>query len=184
MSFRAAALLVVIAVGLVAADPCVSGLPPGEKPGPYSSVICTGANRGQPFCYICDNADRPAIVIFARHLSDPLGKLAKQVEKAVQDNQAAKLNAWVTFLHKDQASIDAKVVDWGKRHAVSAVPLGVFEDEAGPPSYRLHRDADVTILMFVNRKVVANFAFRADELTDARAAEVMKALPRIVGEKK
>lgn len=183
MTVRAAFVLLLM-TGVVAADPCVSGLPPGEKPGPYSSVICTGANRGQPFCYICDNADRPAIVIFARHLSDPLGKLVKQVEKAVQDHQAAKLNAWVTFLHKDQASIDAKVVEWGKKHAVSVVPLGVFEDETGPPSYKLHRDADVTVLLFVNRKIVANFAFRADELTDARSAEVMKALPRIVGEKK
>lgn len=184
MALRAIAVLVVMSGLLVAADPCVSGLPPGERPGPYSSVICTGPARGQPFCYICDNADRPAVVIFARHLGEPLGRLVKKVEKAVQDNQAAKLNAWVTFLHKDQASIDTKVVEWGKRHAVSAVPLGVFEDEGGPPSYRLHRDADVTVLLFVNRKVVANFAFRADELTDARATEVMKALPRIVGEKK
>lgn len=184
MNLRAAAVLTVMSLCLVAADPCTSGLPVGEKPGPYSSVVCTGPNRGQPYCYICDNADRPAIVIFARHLGDPLGKLVKQVEKAVQDNQAAKLNAWVTFLHKDQASIDGKVVEWGKKHAVSAVPLGVFEDEGGPPSYRLSKDADVTILLFVNRKVVANFAFRADELTDARAEDVMKALPRIVGEKK
>ena len=167
-----------------AAEPCVSGPSTGKRPGPYSSIICTGAQRGQPFCYICDNADRPAVVVFARSQSDVLGKLVRQLDKAVQDHQAAKLNAWVTFLAKDQASLDAKVVEWGRRHAVSTIPLGVFEDEVGPPSYRLSRDADVTVLLFVNQKIVANFAFRADELTDARAAEVMKTLPRIVGEKK
>lgn len=184
MTLRLAAVLLTLAVSSVhlhAADACVSGLPAGERPGPYSAVISTGAQRGQSFCYICDNGDRPAVVIFARQLSDPLGKLVKQVEKAVGDNQAAKLNAWVTFLHKDQAALDPKVVEWGKRHAVSAVPLGVFEDEVGPPSYRLHRDADVTIVMFVNRKVVANFAFRANELNDERSAEVMKALPKLLG---
>src|SRR5579859_4003151 len=88
-----------------AAEPCVSGLKAGERPGPYSSVICTGAQRGQSFCYICDNADRPAVVVFARTLSEPLGKLTKQLDKAVQDNAAVKLNGWVSFLNKDQASL-------------------------------------------------------------------------------
>ncbi|OAI42282.1 hypothetical protein AYO40_00115 [Planctomycetaceae bacterium SCGC AG-212-D15] len=182
-----AALLLAFWSGLTciaAADPCVSGLPAGEKPGPYSSVICTGAQRGQSFCYICDNADRPAVVIFARSLSDPLGKLVGQLDKAVQANQAAKLNAWVTFLDKDQASLDPKVVGWGKKHAIGSVPLGVFEDEVGPPSYRLAADADVTVILFVHKKVVANFAFRTNELTDARMAEVMSALPKILPPKK
>jgi hypothetical protein len=167
-----------------AADPCVSGLPPGAKPGPYSSVICTGAQRGQSFCYICDNADRPAVVVFARSLSDPLGKLVREIDKAVLANQAARLNAWVTFLDKDQASLDPKVVEWGKKHAIGTVPLGVFEDEVGPPSYRLAGEADVTVLLFVNRKVVANYAFRVNELNDGRMAEMMKGLPKILPEKK
>jgi hypothetical protein len=173
-----------VAATATAADPCVSGLKPGERPGPYSSVICTGDKRGEQFCYICDNADRPAIVVFARTLNDPLGKLVKQVDRAVVDQKAAKLNAWITFLNKDQATFDPKVVDWGKKHALGHVPLGVFEDEVGPPSYRLADDADVTVLLFVNQKVVANFAFRANELNDARIAEVMKALPQILPAKK
>jgi hypothetical protein len=166
-----------------AAEPCVSGLKAGEKPGPYSSVICTGAHRGESFCFICDNRDRPAVVVFARTLNEPLGKLVKQLDKAVKDHKSAKLNAWVTFLHADQASLDPKVVEWGKTHAISAVPLGVFEDEVGPPSYRLAREAEVTIILFVNGKVVSNFAFRTDELTEAKAAEVMKALPGILEKK-
>jgi hypothetical protein len=173
--------LVVVAAG---ADPCVSGLKPGERPGPYSSVICTGDKRGESFCYICDNADRPAVIIFARTLSDPLGKLVKQLDQAVVEHKSAKLNAWVTFLNKDQASLDPKVVEWSKKHALGHVPLGVFEDEVGPPSYRLAGDADVTVILFVNQKVKANFAYRASELNDARSAEVMKALPEILPAKK
>jgi hypothetical protein len=73
------------------------------------------------------------------------------------------------------------VVEWGKKQAVRSVPLGVFEDAGGPPTYKLARDADVTVLLYVKQKVVANFAFRAGELNDARAAEVLKAVPRIVG---
>ena len=75
------------------------------------------------------------------------------------------------------------MVEWGKKHALRNLPLGVFEDAGGPPSYRLNRDADVTVLLFVKQKVVANFAFRAGELTEEKVGEVMKALPKIVAAK-
>ena len=99
-------------------------------------------------------------------------------------HKKAGLRGWVTFLSNDQLGLDPKVVQWGQKHAIRSLPLGVFEDVGGPPSYRLARDADVTVLLFVKQKVVANFAFRAGELGDEKTAEVMKALPRIVGDKK
>ena len=49
------------------------------------------------------------------------------------------------------------------------------------PSYRIHRDADVTVLLSVKQKVVVNRAFRAGELTDARIAEILEAVPKIAG---
>src|SRR5262245_41366214 len=81
-----------------AADPCKSGLEPGQRPGPYSAVIATGPQRGQSFCYICETGDNPAMVVFARSVSDPLGKLAAKMDKALADHKATNLRAWVTFL--------------------------------------------------------------------------------------
>jgi hypothetical protein len=176
-----AALLCLPALAPAAEAPCVSGLPAGQRPGPYTFLVATGPQRGQLTCYVCETADKPAVVVFARSMSDPLGKLVQQLDKSVADHKAKDLRAWVTFLHDDQAALDPKVERWGKQHAVRNVPLGVFEDVDGPPSYRLARDADVTVLMYVNQKVVANFAFRAGELTDAKVNEVVQALPRIVG---
>jgi hypothetical protein len=80
--------------------------------------------------------------------------------------------------------MDPKIVKWSQQHAIRSVPLGIFEDPLGPPSYRLSKDAEVTVLMFVKQKVVANLAFRPDELNDDKTKEVMNALPRIVSEKK
>jgi hypothetical protein len=165
-------------------QPCVSGLKPGQRPGPYSALVATGPQRGQSYCYICETADRPAVVVFARTLSEPLGKLVSRLDRAVAEHKKVELRAWVTFLADDQPALDPKVVRWAQEHAVRNVPLAVFEDAGGPPSYRLSRDADVTVLLFVKQKVVANFAFRAGELTEAREDEVLKSLPRIVGEKK
>jgi hypothetical protein len=163
-----------------AAEPCQSGLPAGQRPGPYSFVVSTGPQRGQSTCYVCETADRPAVIVFARELSEPLGKLVGQIDKAVANHKKEELRAWVTILSDNQPAMDKKVVDWGKKHAVRTMPLGVFEDAQGPPSYKLAKDADVTVLLFVKRKVQANFAFRSGELTEEKAAEVMKALPSIL----
>jgi hypothetical protein len=172
-----------LAAGSSAAEPCVSGLDPGQKPGPYTFVISTGPQRGQLYCYICETADRPAIVIFARSLSEPLGKLANRIDRVVTENKAADMRAWITFLHDDQPGFDAKVLDWSKKHAVRNVPLGIFEDAGGPPAYRLSRDADATVVLFVKQKVVANFAFRANELTEEKILDVLKAVPRLLEKK-
>ncbi len=110
--------------------------------------------------------------------------LVHGLDQAVADHKAADLRAWVTFLGDDQPALDPEVVRWGQKHAVRNLSLGVFEDAGGPPSYRLARDADVTVLLFVKQKVTANFAFRAGELTEDKVAEVLKALPQLFGEKK
>ena len=162
----------------------LSGLQRGQRPGPYTFVLSTGPQRGKLHCYICETEDRPGVIVFARTLSDPLGKLVAELDKAVRQHEKLELRAWVTFLSDDQPALDAKIVTWGQKFAIRSVPLGVFEDAAGPPSYRLVRNADLTVLFFVKQKVVANYTFKAGELTDAKAGEVMKALPRILHSKK
>jgi hypothetical protein len=176
-------LYLVLAGWSAAADPCVSGLQPGQRPGPYSFVLATGANRGQSCCFICETAERPAVLVFARTPGDGLAKLVQGIDKALVTHKAAELRSWVTFLSDDQTAMDAEVVKWGRKSGIREVPLGVLEDVNGPPAYKLHHDADVTVLLFVKWKVVANFAFRPGELTEDKAAEVLKALPQIVGSK-
>jgi hypothetical protein len=177
---RIAALVIALPVVTgFAAEPLVSGLRPGQRPGPYSSLVSVGPERGQSHCFICATADRPAVIVFARTLNDPLGKLARGLDKALTDHKDAGLRAWVTFLSDDQTALDPKVVAWSKNHSLRNVPLSVFEDVVGPPSYLLSRDADVTLLLSVKQRVVRNFAFRAGELNDKRFAEILKAVPEI-----
>src|SRR5438309_3428653 len=98
-------------------DPCRSGLQPGQRPGPYAALVATGPQRGQAHCFICETADRPAVIVFARTLSDPLGKLVHKLDRALAQHKAADLRAWVTFLSDDQTSLDPKVLQWGQKHA-------------------------------------------------------------------
>jgi hypothetical protein len=163
------------ALAALAADPPNSGLAPGQRPGPYSSVVAVGPQRGTSHCFICETADRPMVIVFARRPTDALGKLVRGLDATLEAHKASGLRAWVTFLSDDQPALDPRLVKWAQEQAVRGVPLGVFEDPGGPPSYRLNRDADVTVLVAVKQKVVKNFAFRAGELTDERVADVLKA---------
>jgi hypothetical protein len=146
-------------------------------------VVCTGTHRGESHCFVCETADRPAVIVFTRELSDPLARLVRGLDRALADHRKAQLRAWVTFLHEDQSGYDPLVVRWAKKHAIRNVPLGVFEDVEGPPSYKLSRDAEVTVLLCVKQKVVRNFAFRPGELTDARVDAVLKAVPELTTRK-
>ena len=177
---RGLLLLGVFLVSAAADEPCKSGLQPSQRPGPHSALVAVGPQRGQQHCFICETADKPAVIVFARTLSEPLGKLAHGIDQAVGKHKDAELKAWITFLYDDQISVDGKIVKWAQQHAVGSVPIAVIEDVGGPPSYKLARDADVTVLLFVKQKVVANFAFREGELTNARIDEVLKAVPELV----
>src|SRR5947207_15539139 len=107
-------LLCALCVSVVqssAEGPCVSGLKVGQKPGPYSFLVATGSERGQSTCYVCETGDRPAVIVFARNLSDPLAKLVAKIDKAVSENKAAELRGWVTFLSNDQPALYQQIVD-------------------------------------------------------------------------
>jgi len=171
------AAVVILAAAARGESPCSPGLKPGQRPGPYSAHVAVGAQRGQLHCFICETADRPAVIVFAKSMSDSLGKLARGIDKALGEHKTAELRAWITLLADDPQTLDPQVVNWARKQAVRTVPVAVFADAGGPPAYRLDEQADVTVLLSVKQKVVAGYAFRAGELTEARIAELLRGVP-------
>ena len=169
---RTAITILVLLPMIAWADPPVrSGLDVGQRPGPYSSLVVVGSQRGTQHCFVCEAENKPIVIVFARTPSEPLGKLVRQLD-GLMKKSTADLRGWTTFLAADAGPLEPKLVAWSQKHATGGVPLTVFEDVVGPPSYRLGADADVTVLLSVNRKVAANFAFRAGELNEAAIAAI------------
>src|SRR5438128_1402716 len=110
MKAACAFLLLVSGIRAAADEPCKSGLRESQRPGPYTALVAVGPQRGQQHCFICESGDRPLVIVFARRLSDPLGKLVAKLDKALTEHKAAELRSWVTFLADDQVSLDPKVV--------------------------------------------------------------------------
>ena len=172
-----------LSLSLLAAPPLTSGIPVGSRPGPYSFLVATGPDRGKPTCYVCEQHDgnKPAAVVFARSLSDPLGKLLAKLEAAGAGKKDSGYKVWMTHL-TPTADLDG-LAKWATKQGLKTVPVGAFEDADGPPAYRLAKDAEVTVMLFVKEKVVANFAFRAGELDDKAVDEVIKSVPKLFGGK-
>jgi len=149
----------------VFADPPRSGLEIGQRPGPYSSLVVVGAERGTQHCFVCEAEKRPLVIVFARTPSEPLGKLLHRMDGLLK--KSTELRGWTTFLAADAGPLEPNVIAWSRKHATGSVPITIFEDPVGPPAYRLAADAEVTVLVASNRKVTARFAYRPGELDDA-----------------
>ncbi len=174
-------LILVLASFSPAADPCVSGLKSGQRPGPYSFLVATGPQRGQQTCYICETAEKPAIIVFSRKVSEPLGKLLVKCDDFIT-TQSKDAVRWMTVLGEKTISLD-DLGKWGKQAGLKTLPVGVFDDPVGPPSYKLNNDAEVTVMLYSNRKVLANFAFRSGELNEAAIKKIAETLPKLIEKK-
>jgi hypothetical protein len=165
-----------------AKDPCVSGLPIGQRPGPYSFLVASGPQRGQLTCYVCETAEKPGVIVFTRSLSEPMAKLVASCDEVITAKPKDSIRGWMTVLGEKTVGAE-DLGKWAKEMGLKSMPVGVFDDPIGPPSYKLADDADLTILLFVDRKVVANFAFRKGELDETSAKKVVEEVKRLAGKK-
>src|SRR3954454_17832744 len=97
---RIYAFLGLLALGttLVAGDPWVSRPQLGQRPGPYSFLVATGPERGQTTCYVCETAEKPGVIVFARSISDPLYRLLAVCDQSVADRPKDAMGACMTVL--------------------------------------------------------------------------------------
>lgn len=163
---------------LNAADPVVSGVPVGKRPGPYGFLVATGPQKGQQTCYICEQEKKPTVVVFCRTLSDQLGTLMTELDADATTHAEKGLKVWMTQL-TEKADLDS-LSKWSRKQGLKSIPVGAFEDVDGPPAYKLHAEADVTVMVFVNEKVTLNMACRAKELTADGIRDVRKAVAEVV----
>ena len=164
------------------AEPFSSGLQPGQRPGPYSFLVATGQERGQQTCYVCETAERPAVIVFSRSLNDPFAQLLVACDRWLVAQPKNSARAWCTILGEKTVSLD-DLAKWVQKNGIKSMPAGVFDDPLGPPAYKLHEQADVTILIYTNNKVVKNFAFRSGELNNESIKQVTEQLKNL-GQKK
>lgn len=120
------------------------------------------------------------VTVFAREITDDLASLVKQIDDAVEKNKEQQLAAFVVLLTDDADAAEAKLKALAEKQKIKSTPLTVFEGAAGPPPYKVSKDADVTVLMWKKTEVVVNHAFAKGGLNKEAVAKVVADTSKIL----
>jgi len=163
-----------------------SGIPAGEAIGPFDVVKCAGAvddgvDVGAKLCYRCKYGSRPMVMVFSRKADEKLVSLAKQLDEQVAKNSSKKLAAFVNLLGEDEEALETKAKELGEKNEIANVPFVVpVEFTDGPGDYGINPKAEVTVILAVGGKVVANHAFEAGKLNDKAVKAILADVPKIL----
>ena len=88
------------------------------------------------------------------------------------------MGSFVVFC-SDEEGLNAKLKTIAADNNLRKVVLAI-DNPAGPKGYNVSRDADVTVILYADRTVKANRAFKKGELTPAAVNAVISDLPKIL----
>ena len=179
--FAAAVAAVVLSLPVLAGE-LKSGPQAGEKvPGPFHPMNVTGAHKGEKFCLFCLNGENPVAMVFAREHSPELGKLVKKLDEATAKHKDASMGSFVVFLN-DKEGLDKELAEAAAKHKIENTILAI-DNPAGPKGYDVAKDADITVVLYVDRQVKANHSFKKGELKDGDIDTIVKEIPKILPSK-
>lgn len=117
-------------------------------------------------------------MIFAREVSGPLTSLVKKIDAETAKNSKAKMGSFVVFMSEDEKLGD-KLKSLAEKEGLKKCVLTI-DNPAGPEKYNVAKEADITVVLYNQRKVMSNYAFKKGELNDAAIAKVLADLPKIL----
>jgi hypothetical protein len=149
-----------------------------EVPGPFHPLNVTGPNAGEKFCLYCKNGDHPVAMVFARRLNAPVEKLLQKLDTCTAKNKDAKMGSFAVFLSEDE-NLAGRLKDVAAKDKLKQTILAV-DSPAGPEAYKINKQADVTVVLYTDHKVKANYSFAPGELNDKAIDRVLSEVPKIL----
>lgn len=138
-----------------------SGRPVGAVTPSLRVIDVTGKYKGQDTCYVCEYGTAPTVIGFFQKPSDQAADLIVKLNNLVQSQK--NLKGFAVMI----SGPDSK--DWLAKLAQDkgiTIPLVYFAkgtQDTGMRLYKLNPAADNTILVDINRQVVANFVNTTDD---------------------
>jgi hypothetical protein len=167
-----------------AADVVKSGPQVGDNvPGPFHPLNINGSKAGEKNCLYCSNGSNPVAMIFARDVSEPaVTTLIKKIDACTAKHADAKMGSFVVFCNDDKG-LEDRLKKVAKDADLKQTVLSI-DNPAGPEKYNVSKDADVTVVLYLDRVVKANHTFKKGELNDQAIEKVMADVSKILPEKK
>ena len=79
---------------------------------------------------------------------------------------------FVVLLTEDPDAAESELKAFAAKHGIKNVPLTIYDGSSGPENYKIAKEADVTVNLWVGQKAKANHAFKKGEL-DKEAIEAI-----------
>lgn len=171
-------LAVALACGTGSRADVKSGLGAGERVGAYNVLDVTGPNAGKELCYRCKFGNEPVVNVFVREIDEPTVLLFKQLDKKLGESE--DLRAFVTVLADDPKEVQEELKKVASENGIKNLPLTVFDGAEGPKSYKLSKDANVTVLMWVGSEVKSNHAYAGGEMCGECVKAVVADIPKVL----
>lgn len=114
---------------------------------------------------------KPAVMIFAREISEPLTSLVKKV------NETKGLESFVVFC-SDAEGLREKLTDFGKKEKLTTTILTIGPPN-GPPAYKVAKEADITVVGYVDQTVQFNHAYKKGQFNQKEVAKIVKEIPSL-----
>jgi len=153
-----------------------SGLQVGEKVPTFYVRAITGPLKNKSVCYVCRNGDRPVAMLFVRQITPELKTLLKKIDEEVDSHRASGLRSFAVFVAGDGKELLPQVQTLAFDEKIS-LPLTIAAAPSdGSAGRSIHPDAAVTIVLYRDQTVTANFAYRADELQAEQTAAVIRGI--------
>ena len=120
-------------------------------------------------------------MIFAREVSDSLTSLVKKIDAETAKNKSAKMGSFVVFLTDDE-KLDDALKSLAEKEGIKTCVLSI-DNPAGPKGYNVAKDADITVVLYNKRVVMANHAFKKGELSSKAIDQIVSEIPKILPSK-
>ena len=157
-----------------------SGLQVDEYPPAFYVTDSTGPAAGTKLCYRCQYGARPVVSLFVRKMDENTTKLVKELDAIVAKNKDKKMAAFVTVLTDNPDAQEVALKKIAEDNKIENSPLTVFENNLGPATYNIAREADITVMMWVDSNVKVNHALAAGKLNAEEIAKIVKDTEKIL----
>ena len=113
-------------------------------------------------------------MVFARKIDDNLTSLVKKLDKASQEK---KFNSFVVLMTDDEKAED-QLKALAEKTGIKKTVLTI-DNPAGPPAFKISKNAEITVLLYNKRDVKANYAYGKGEFNDKGVEAVLSGVPKI-----
>ena len=118
------------------------------------------------------------VAIFAREVTPALTSLVKKIDEATGKNSAAQMGSFIVFCSDDE-KLENALKELATKEKLKDIVLAI-DEPGGPAKYKIAKDADITVVLYNDHKVAANFTFKKGELDSKAVEKIVGDLKKIV----